>query len=77
MMGRDCIYDIDHYRQYIAHIHISGTTERQLSKDTFNYSRLIQALDTTNYTGYIGYEPDRIENNLENAISEFALIFNR
>lgn len=77
-MGRDIYSDMEKFRNYIAHYHISGLKRRGIPShdDPFDYSYFRLLLDRTGYDGYVGIEPDRIEKDIENAIRVSKNIIN-
>lgn len=60
-MGRDVCADIEKYGKYIAHYHVHSVPQKSFA----------DILEKTSYKGYVGIEPDRIENKLEETIRKF------
>lgn len=75
-MGRDVFGDIKKYSPYISHYQIAGYPHRKelRKEDRFDYNRFVKEIQNTGYQGYIGLEPDRIENNLEKTIKQSVSI---
>lgn len=76
-MGRDIFSDVSKYHKYIGHYHISGFPDRKsVSAGNFDYKHFRHLLEKTGYTGYVGLELDRIENDIENIVSKSITTIN-
>ena len=66
-MQRDVIADIAKYGEYISHYHIADLNRRRgtfSENDRLFYQKVFNEIRKSGYSGYIGLELDRIENDI-------------